>query len=43
MSLPQMSSEKRIDSLGGLIKLTVGDRFKFPASDVAVMRERRNM
>lgn len=43
MSLPQMSFETRIHSLGGLIKLTAGDTFRFPASDVAVMRERRNV
>ncbi len=43
MSLPQMSFETRIHSLGRVIKLTAGDTFRFPSSDVAVMRERRNM
>lgn len=43
MSIPQMSFERRINSLGRVIKLTVGDTFRFLSCDVAVMRERKNM
>lgn len=38
-----MSFETRIHSLGGVIKLTAGDTFRFPSSGVAVMRERRKV